>query len=141
MLNETDFLLWCKRLALTEKAQAAVTEARSSNPTRRVGGGRKNVSGRYAAHHSIRALEPRLCARLIARRRGFAERSKKALKNRLKAMLKENPPPSLREVHARLGITEAISYGNYPEIHRAISARHREFQRQAKSANRVAQGA
>ena len=47
MLNETDFLLWCKRLALTEKAQAAVTEARSRNPTRRVGGGRKNVSGRY----------------------------------------------------------------------------------------------
>ena len=47
MLNETDFLLWCKRLALTEKAQAAVTEARSHNPTRRVGGGRKNVSGRY----------------------------------------------------------------------------------------------
>ena len=47
MLNETDFLLWCKRLALTEKAQAAVAEARSRNPTRRVGGGRKNVSGRY----------------------------------------------------------------------------------------------
>ena len=47
MLNETDFLLWCKRLALTEKAQVAVTEARSRNPTRRVGGGRKNVSGRY----------------------------------------------------------------------------------------------
>ena len=32
LLNETDFLLWCKRLALTEKAQAAVTEARSCNP-------------------------------------------------------------------------------------------------------------
>ena len=47
MLNETDFLLWCKRLALTEKAQATVTEVRSRNPTRRVGGGRKNVSGRY----------------------------------------------------------------------------------------------
>ena len=92
----------------------------------------------YATGHSLRAWEPRLCARLIARRRGFAEQSKKALKKRLKAMLKENPPPSLREVHARLGITEAISYGNYPEIHRAISARHRQFQRQAKSANRAA---
>jgi transcriptional regulator with XRE-family HTH domain len=92
----------------------------------------------YATGHSLRAWEPRLCARLIARRRGFAEQSKKALKKRLKAMLKENPPPSLREVHARLGITEAISYGNFPEIHRALSARHREFQRQAKSANRVA---
>jgi hypothetical protein len=91
----------------------------------------------YATGHSLRAWEPRLCARLIARRRRFAERSKKALKNRLKAMLKENPPPSLREVHARLGITEAISYGNFPEIHRAISARRREFQRRAKSTNRI----
>jgi transposase InsO family protein len=47
LLNETDFLLWCQRLALTEKAQTAVIEARSRNPTRRVGGGRQNVSGRY----------------------------------------------------------------------------------------------
>jgi putative transposase len=47
VLNETDFLLWCKRLELTEKAQTAVVEARSRNPTRRVGGGRNNVSGRY----------------------------------------------------------------------------------------------
>lgn len=47
MLNETDFLLWCKRLALTNKAQVAVAEARSRNPTRRVGGGRNNVPGRY----------------------------------------------------------------------------------------------
>jgi TniQ protein len=91
----------------------------------------------YATGHSIRAWEPRLCARLIARRRGFAEQSKKALKKRLKAMLKENPPPSLREVHARLGITQAISYGSFPEVHRAIAARHREFQRRAKSAKRA----
>lgn len=47
MLNETDFLLWCKRIGLTEKAHAAVAEARSCNPTRRVGGGRNNVAGRY----------------------------------------------------------------------------------------------
>ena len=47
MLNETDFLLWCRRLALTEKAKAAVAEVRLRNPARRVGGGRKNVSGRY----------------------------------------------------------------------------------------------
>jgi hypothetical protein len=90
------------------------------------------------AGNSLCAWEPRLCARLVEQRRRFAEQSKKALKNRLKAMLKENPPPPLREVHARLGITQAISHGNFPETHRAIAARHREFQRQAKSANRVA---
>jgi hypothetical protein len=43
-------------------------------------------------------------------------------------MLKENPPPSLREAHAQLGITRAVSYGNFPEIYRAITARHRESQ-------------
>ena len=47
MLNEGDFLLWCRRLALAETTQAAIAEVRSRNPTRRVGGGRENVSGRY----------------------------------------------------------------------------------------------
>ena len=47
MLNETDFLDWCRRLALPETAQSAISEVRSRNPTRRVGGGRDNVSGRY----------------------------------------------------------------------------------------------
>lgn len=47
MLNEADFLGWCRRLALTETTQAAISEVRSRNPTRRVGGGRENVSGRY----------------------------------------------------------------------------------------------
>lgn len=82
----------------------------------------------YANENTIRIWAPRLCARLIARRQRFAERSKRALRNRLKAMLKENPPPSLREVHARLGISKAISYGSFPEIHRAIAARHKRFQ-------------
>jgi transposase InsO family protein len=47
LLNDTDLLLWCKRLSLTEKAQAAIAEVRRRNPARRVGGGRQNVSGRY----------------------------------------------------------------------------------------------
>lgn len=47
MLNEADFLGWCRRLALAETTQAAISEVRSCNPTRRVGGGRENVSGRY----------------------------------------------------------------------------------------------
>ena len=47
VLNEGDFLGWCRRLALTETTQAAIAEVRSRNPTRRVGGGRDNVSGRY----------------------------------------------------------------------------------------------
>lgn len=47
MLNESEFLLWCQRLELAGKAQAAVAGARSRHPTRRVGGGRENVHGRF----------------------------------------------------------------------------------------------
>ena len=38
MLNEAEFLFWCKRLSVIEKAQAIVAEVRSRHPTRRVGG-------------------------------------------------------------------------------------------------------
>jgi len=47
VLNEADYLGWCVRLGLTETTRATVTAIRSHNPTRRVGGGRQNVSGRY----------------------------------------------------------------------------------------------
>jgi transposase InsO family protein len=47
VLNESEFLLWCQRLELAGKAQAAVAEVRSRHPTRRVGGGRENVHGRF----------------------------------------------------------------------------------------------
>ena len=47
MLNEGDFLGWCRRLALAETTQSAIAAVRSRNPTRRVGGGRDNVSGRF----------------------------------------------------------------------------------------------
>ena len=47
VLNEADFLGWCARLGLTEDANATVAAVRSLNPSRRVGGGGRNVSGRY----------------------------------------------------------------------------------------------
>ena len=122
------------KLARRSRVASTLRAALSEDPPPTV----EEVASRlgYGTGNSLCAWEPRLCARLIERRRRFAEQSKKALKNRLKVVLKENPPPSLREVHARLGVTRAISR-NFPEINRAISARHREFQRQAKSANRA----
>jgi putative transposase len=47
MLNETELLVWFRRLGLTERAQAAIRQVRCSGPARRVGGGRGNVTGRY----------------------------------------------------------------------------------------------
>ena len=116
------------------KVASALKAALSEDPPPTV----EQVASRlgYANENTTRIWAPRLCARLIARRRVFAEQSKQALKDRLKGMLKENPPPSLRDVHARLGITKAISYGNFPEIHCAITARHQEFTRQERTRGR-----
>ena len=47
MLSNEGFLQWCSRLSLSQEARQAVERVRSAGPTRRVGGGRENVSGRY----------------------------------------------------------------------------------------------
>lgn len=47
MLDAEQFLHWCRKLNLTERAESVVRQVRSSAPARQVGGGRGNVSGRY----------------------------------------------------------------------------------------------
>lgn len=47
MLSNEEFSVWCSRLGLSQEGQAVITAIRSADPTRRVGGGRENVSGRY----------------------------------------------------------------------------------------------
>jgi transposase InsO family protein len=47
MLSSEEFLQWCDRLSLSQEARQVVERVRSAGPTRRVGGGRDNVSGRY----------------------------------------------------------------------------------------------
>jgi len=47
MLSEVELSDWFQRLAIPEQGRAAIHQARSSDPARRVGGGHRNVSGRY----------------------------------------------------------------------------------------------
>ena len=47
MLTEQDFAAWVARARISEGAQAAIAHIRSSGPSRRIGGGRSNVTGRY----------------------------------------------------------------------------------------------
>jgi len=47
MLAERDYAAWAKRTGLSQLAQAAIAHIRNCEPTRRVGGGRANVTGRY----------------------------------------------------------------------------------------------
>lgn len=47
MLDEADFCDWCSRLRLTQAVREAIAAIRSGRPTRCVGGGRRNVAGRF----------------------------------------------------------------------------------------------
>lgn len=47
MLKDDKFLTWCKCLGLAAATCETVAKVGSRGPTRRVGGGRSNVSGRY----------------------------------------------------------------------------------------------
>jgi hypothetical protein len=47
LLKDDEFLTWCKRLGFGDTTFEAVAKVRSHGPTRRVGGGRISVSGRY----------------------------------------------------------------------------------------------
>lgn len=47
MLGQDDLLAWFQRLNIPEPARSMINHIRSSGPSRRVGGGRSNVSGRY----------------------------------------------------------------------------------------------
>ena len=47
MLTDTNLLAWCTKLGLAEHARTVLNHIRLSDPARRVGGGRRNVSGFY----------------------------------------------------------------------------------------------
>jgi transposase InsO family protein len=47
MLTETELAAWYQRLNISEPTRALINRVRRSDPTRRVGGGRSNVSGLY----------------------------------------------------------------------------------------------
>ena len=47
MLSEGELSAWFHRLGISERAKATIHQVRSSDPARRVGGGHRNVSGRY----------------------------------------------------------------------------------------------
>ena len=53
MLENEDFLAWFQRLRLPECARPIINQIRSSEPARRVGGGRQNVSRRYPSKKMV----------------------------------------------------------------------------------------
>jgi transposase InsO family protein len=57
MLSHVDLELWYRRLGLSEAARALIDRIRSSEPVRRVGGGKSNVVGRYPSTKMGRTVQ------------------------------------------------------------------------------------
>ncbi|MRH42088.1 DDE-type integrase/transposase/recombinase [Aquibacillus halophilus] len=48
-MNSTEFNEWAEKLALSDETKREIEKIRNSPPARRVGGGKKNVSGRFSS--------------------------------------------------------------------------------------------
>jgi hypothetical protein len=92
----------------------------------------------FSAACVLRAHAPVLYAKLKARWRAYADTCRAELRTKLAAVLEENPPPSLRSVYSRFGVTESIVNTNHPELRREIGLRHKQYQRQQAQARRDA---
>ena len=47
MLSKSELSAWYARLHISSQARSVIEQVRSSQPARQVGGGSRNVSGRY----------------------------------------------------------------------------------------------
>ncbi|PSB31016.1 TnsA endonuclease N-terminal domain-containing protein [Stenomitos frigidus] len=57
MLGNEDFGTWCHRLDLSEDGCRVIEQIRQTDPSRRVGGGKKNVSGRYPSKKMVQTIQ------------------------------------------------------------------------------------
>jgi len=92
----------------------------------------------FPSTSSLKARAPVLYARLIAHRRRYAELAWTELRNKLKTALNETPPPSPKEVFTRMGIAASIARRNFPELHRAVVVRYKEYRHQQARARQEA---
>jgi hypothetical protein len=86
----------------------------------------------------LKAHAPALYEKVKARYKSYAETCRADLRIKLAAALEENPPPSLKAVYARFGVTESIVNTSFPELRREIGLRHRQYQGEQGQARRDA---
>ena len=90
----------------------------------------------FSAACVLKAHAPDLYDKLKARWQAYAEARRAELRTKLLAVLEENPPPSLKSVYARFGVTESIVNTSFPELRREIGLRHLQYQRQQAQGRR-----
>jgi DNA-binding phage protein len=85
---------------------------------------------KYKCDKTLYQRFPDLCRRIMAKREEFKKQLIKDRERIMKAVLDEEPPPSLREVGRRFGANSANSiYRLFPELCQAIVARHSEWKK------------
>lgn len=72
---------------------------------------------------------PELCRRIAARHAQHVEEGWLRIKGGMEAILKETPPPPLKEVPARLGCCETSLYDRFPGLCRRIAERHEKYRK------------
>jgi TniQ len=90
----------------------------------------------FSAACVLKAHAPALYDKLKARWQTYAETCRAELRAKLLAVLEEGPPPSLKSVYARFGVTESIVNTSFPELRREIGLRHLRYQRQQAQGRR-----
>ncbi len=81
----------------------------------------------YSSAAILRLHEPDLCAQLVARRKTLKHEDRRDITGPLKAVLRENPPPCLKTVCQRFGITRKMVHNWFRDICNAIAMRHLQY--------------
>lgn len=92
----------------------------------------------FSAACVLKAHGPTLHEKLKARREAYKEMCRAELQRNLEAALVENPPPSLKSVYSRFGVTESIVKTSFPRVRREIGLRHLQYQKQQAQERRDA---
>lgn len=92
----------------------------------------------FSAACVLKAHAPALYGKLKARWQTYAETCRAELRTKLLAVLEETPPPSLKSVYARFGVTESIVSTSFRELRRAIGLRHQQYRRTQSQARQNA---
>jgi AraC-like DNA-binding protein len=86
----------------------------------------------------LKAHAPILYEEFKKYRQVYETRQRVELRDKLAAVLLECPPPSLRSIYSRFGVTESIMNTNFPDLRRKIRLRYLQHQRRQSEARRDA---
>jgi hypothetical protein len=75
----------------------------------------------------LRENEPELTSQIAARYRGSFKERGADLTKKAEPIIAENPPPSVKELSRRLGISKAMMDKYAPELRNGIALRYREW--------------